>query len=98
MTVLAPGRQWVSHCGERARLRAIRQSFRRVEKMRDAASVAALARLRASVADEPDPQFGTMQLAHSALLAAEGTCCTWAEAITYLLDRFDERANGAPAE
>lgn len=100
MTRLPPGKQWLPHCGRRQRERAMRQSLRRVEKLRDDASVAALARVRASVADDPDPGLGVMNLAHSALLAAEGvsaqgTPCTWAEAANHLLDRFAREAGGA---
>lgn len=104
MSVLPDGRQWLSHQGKRQRLRVVRQRMARVEKMKDEASRAALARIRASVADEPDPEYAAMHLVHVAMLAAEGiakgdeshgiepTPCTWAEAANHLMNRFDARA------
>lgn len=92
-TPLPPGKQWVPHNGNRECLRRMQQSLRRIEKLRDEASVAALARLHAALTDDPDPAAGVLNLAHSALLAADGVGCTWADAVNHLLDRFEERAH-----
>jgi hypothetical protein len=107
MSVLKPGHQYIGGCGERARQRYLRQAYRRAENLKDEASKAALARVRASVAHEPDPEAGAMQLVLAAWTAAEGvtrgdpkrgippTPCTWAQAMNHLLDRFEARAGAA---
>jgi hypothetical protein len=98
-TVLKPGYQWAGGDSPRATGRRMRQSLRRAAGFKDAESIRAMARLRAAVAGEPDPEMGAMQLAHSAILASEGlrakgVPCTWAHAINYLLDKFDGRPSG----
>jgi len=79
----------------RAQRRYLRQRFRLVERLKDPASISALARLRESVADDPDPAFALLHLAHVAhvaLQAAEDCRGTWAESVRVMLRKFDERA------
>lgn len=77
--------------------RRMRASLRRVEGMRDAETVAAMARLREAADAEPDPEACVLRIAHSSLLAAEdvsksGETWTWAMAVNLLLDGFDRMA------
>ncbi len=87
-----PRRQWVPHHGQRQRARIIRQSYARVLKLKDADSKAALERLRAVVAGEPDPRECEIDLAHSAMVAAEETRQPWAVAMMHFLDQFERNA------
>ena len=87
------GYQWKGFDGKRAQLRRLRQRFRIVEKLRDPASVRALARLHESLFEDPDPGFAIKHLAHAALLVAEADGTTWAHAVNGLLDGYERRAS-----
>lgn len=86
---LPPGFRYIPHQGRRERLRRLHQTLRRIEKRRDPETVAALARIRESVKDEPEPEAGVLNLVHTALMAAEDCGTTWAESATVMMDRFD---------
>lgn len=93
---LPAGKQWIGFCGNQARMRYLRQSYRKVAKLTDPASVAARERVVRAVANEPDPVYGVMHLTHVALQAAEGTRSSWAESMNFLLDKFEERVDAPP--
>lgn len=108
MSALPRGYQYRGHSGFKARKRLMRQSLRKVERLRDHATHEALERVRAATADEPDTaELGMLHLTHVALQASQevsrnralrnaGPEVTWAEAVNHLLDEFDERAQEAP--
>jgi len=91
MTALPPGYQYTGRdrSGGRATERRLNQLLGRVLKLRDAESLAALERCRAMVADDPDPGYAARNLALGALEAAEAVGCTWAKAMTHVLDQYD---------
>jgi len=98
---LPPGKRWNPHQSHQERERRMRQSLRRVLKLaaieaRDPHAphpvAACLERIRAGVADEPDPAFGALHLVHVAWIAAQDTRTTWAESATHMMDGFDKRA------
>lgn len=98
---LPRGAQWVPHQGNQERMRRFRQSHRAVLKLKDRASLAALARVRAAVAEEPDPEFGELHLVHAARVCSMETGITWAQAADHLLDAFrrnEETGLVAPIE
>lgn len=87
---LPSGYQYTGFCGKGAQMRLLRQRFKRVQKLKDQPSLAALERLNQAVKDEPDPDFTRLHLAHVALQAAEDTGQTWAQCCVTMLDKFDE--------
>jgi hypothetical protein len=89
---LPPGHQYIGGCGTRATRRHQRQRCAPVYRLKDAASLHALARLRVAVQDDPDPLAAEWNLAYAALEASRGVGTTWAEAMHHLLNRFEERA------
>lgn len=89
---LAPGQQWIGHCGKRAQLRYLRQRFRAAIHHGDEHTLAALERLKESVANEPEPGISVLHLASVALDASRDCGTTWATAVNAMLDAYDHQA------
>jgi hypothetical protein len=89
---LPAGKQWVAHCGKQQQRRNLRRACAAVYRLKDEWSLRALARLRESIKDDPDPLAAEYNLATAALEASRACETTWAEAMDRLLDKFEERA------
>lgn len=94
---LPAGYQYKGFCGRRAQLRYLRQRAHLVERLRDHDTRAALERVAAAVAEDPERDYARLHLIHVALQAAEeltrnGTPTTWAASANFMLDHYDEVA------
>lgn len=87
-----PGKQWVRHVGQQQRIRAMRQSARRVAKLTDQASELAREAIAAAAAGEPDPEWAELHLTHAAMICAEETKVPWAMAAAHILRAFQRNA------
>jgi len=91
MSILAPGKQWIGHNGNRAKARRLRQAWRQVEKLRDPCSIEVRERLLA-VADG-DVQ-DVLDISMIAFRTANQTGSTWAYVMDRMLDYMER--NDAP--
>lgn len=94
---LPVGYRYTRHQGEQEKLRRMRQSARRVAKLKDEASILARQCVIDAVAMEPEPEYGALHLTHTALLAAEETGQSWAMSVAIMLTKFEENAEAAAA-
>lgn len=88
-----PHKQYLAHSKMRAALRNLRHICGPIFKLKDEASIAAIARCKRDVAGEPEPLYAQLHLMRAALEAAQSTGVTWAESMNYLLDKFDQERN-----
>jgi hypothetical protein len=84
-----PKLQWVRHQNSKQRIRNVRNAARPVLNSKDPKTVALLARVRESVKDEPEPEFGFLHLVTAGASASFGTGEPWTVCMEYLMDKFD---------
>lgn len=89
MSVLPFGAQWRAHCGKKAQLRNLKHLCKPVLDDHRPHVQVILERLWDAVKEEPEPTFGFLHLIHAAIDASDQTGETWATAMGYLLDQFD---------
>lgn len=87
--------QYQAHCGAKAQLRNLRHKCGPVLKPTDSQSVAARLRVFVATENEPNPEYGRLQLLSAAMDAAAETGETWITCIHYFMDKFEEKREQA---
>lgn len=98
-TPLPEGKSWRPHVGRSQRVRGLKQVWARFEKLclSDEWTRSSRERLLDFAADAPDSELAAMTFANVALLAAQATGETWADALNHGLNEL-EKARDATAE
>lgn len=95
---LPPGKSWLSHTGNRARLRNLRTAVKPILDDKSPEMTAALVKLRESVKNDPMPEYAFLHILFSAKEAAEGAGVTPLQSIEYMLQKWEEVAEKYSAE
>lgn len=89
MSILQKGMQWKRHTNKRQAIRNLRNACRSILNSRKPEDVRAKARVMDAVKGEPEPEFGFLHLIYAAIDASDQTGESFATAMTYLMDQFD---------
>lgn len=81
--------QWKRHQGSRQQVRYLRHRCDHLLNSKDPAIIAVGDRVIMAVKDEPNPEYGALHLMAAGLDASEQTGVSWIDAMTYLLNKFD---------
>ncbi len=95
---LTVGSEWASHTGRRQRFRNLRNVSRTALNSKDPETISALARIREAVKDDPEPEFGFLNILAAANRSADDTGVSIVEAIDYMLIKWAEINEKAEAE
>lgn len=87
---LPKGSEWSSHTGRRQRFRNLRNTTRSVLNSKDPETVSALVRIREAVKDDPEPEFGFLNILAAANRSADDTGVSIVEAVDYMLMKWAE--------
>ena len=90
-TRLPEGKQWLSHCGKRQRLRNLKKACFHVLRLKDEASLAALARLENATHGSNDSEYLKLSLMFVSLETSQNAQVSWAEAMEITLDTLMEQ-------
>jgi len=89
MTTLTSGKQWIAHCGKGARLRYLKQRCNPIIRSKDPQIQSALARVRQSLEQHPEKDFGLLWVVSKALSIIDDTGVGADFALNYLMDQWD---------
>lgn len=83
---------YFGHSGRRARMRAIRRSWAKVEALPGEAAQRARTRLWTVALRKPDPKLAVMLMAHAALVTADETGMEWPQVMELVLSGMEANA------
>ena len=93
MTVLAKGRQWVSHRGSKQKRRHMRQRCASVMRTKEPEIVKVVERLAAACdGGREDPYLELYPMICEAMSEAEETGARWVDGVNATLDQFEAAA------
>jgi hypothetical protein len=89
-----PKREYNAHNSTRAQIRNLRRRCKPVMDDRTPAICEMAANVITSVRDHPNPEFTALQLIGAALDASDDTGEPWLVCMQYILDKYQELADG----